>query len=95
MARRRTELEKQPEAGEDRFAPFAEVFTASAAADAAADTGGDAGGGPDGAPAGRARRRVDPRRIPRPTPKGSCPSRRTRGTSRRNSPLRPGRGCPG
>ncbi|MFD5510454.1 hypothetical protein ACFWIB_22080 [Streptomyces sp. NPDC127051] len=31
MARRRTELEKQPEAGDDRYAPFAEVFTASAA----------------------------------------------------------------
>ncbi|WP_329312570.1 DUF5666 domain-containing protein [Streptomyces sp. NBC_01278] len=45
MARRRTELEKQPEAGEDRFAPFAEVFTASAAADA----GAEAGGGPGGA----------------------------------------------
>ncbi|MER7466638.1 DUF5666 domain-containing protein [Streptomyces sp. NPDC097981] len=30
MARRRTELEKQPEAGGDRFTPFAEVFTASA-----------------------------------------------------------------
>lgn len=44
MARRRTELEKQPEAGEDRFAPFAEVFTASAAADAAAEAGGGPGG---------------------------------------------------
>ncbi|MFI5671713.1 DUF5666 domain-containing protein [Streptomyces sp. NPDC051704] len=31
MARRRTEAEKQPEAGEDRYAPFADVFTASAA----------------------------------------------------------------
>ncbi|MEV0991495.1 DUF5666 domain-containing protein [Streptomyces sp. NPDC049949] len=31
MARRRTELEKQPEAGDDRYAPFADVFTASAA----------------------------------------------------------------
>ncbi|MER6776206.1 MULTISPECIES: DUF5666 domain-containing protein [unclassified Streptomyces] len=30
MARRRTELEKQPEAGDDRYAPFADVFTASA-----------------------------------------------------------------
>ncbi|MFE3579707.1 hypothetical protein [Streptomyces vinaceus] len=30
MARRRTELEKQPEAGEDRYAPFADVFAASA-----------------------------------------------------------------
>lgn len=32
MARRRTELENQPEAGDDRITPFAEVFTASAAA---------------------------------------------------------------
>ncbi|MFE2551204.1 hypothetical protein ACFXGI_22035 [Streptomyces sp. NPDC059355] len=31
MARRRTELGKQPEAGEDGYAPFADVFTASAA----------------------------------------------------------------
>lgn len=31
MARRRTELGKQPEAGDDRYAPFADVFTASAA----------------------------------------------------------------
>ncbi|MFI6150025.1 hypothetical protein [Streptomyces sp. NPDC051109] len=31
MARRRTELEKQPAAGGDRYAPFAEVFTSSAA----------------------------------------------------------------
>ncbi|MFE5769663.1 DUF5666 domain-containing protein [Streptomyces sp. NPDC056485] len=31
MARRRTEPVKQPEAGDDRYAPFADVFTASAA----------------------------------------------------------------
>ncbi|MEV0415201.1 hypothetical protein AB0I68_31530 [Streptomyces sp. NPDC050448] len=36
MARRRTELEKQPEAGNDRFTPFAEVFTASAAGEGSA-----------------------------------------------------------
>ncbi|MGW2997579.1 hypothetical protein ACWDA9_39950, partial [Streptomyces sp. NPDC001193] len=33
MARRRTEPVKQPEAGDDRYAPFADVFTASAAGD--------------------------------------------------------------
>ncbi|KPI11212.1 hypothetical protein OV450_3172 [Actinobacteria bacterium OV450] len=43
MARRRTEPEQQPEAGGDRFAPFAEVFTASAAADPTADSGADSG----------------------------------------------------
>ncbi|MFE2144538.1 DUF5666 domain-containing protein [Streptomyces sp. NPDC059456] len=57
MARRRTEPEKQPETGEDRFAPFAEVFTASAAADTAAGSGADstgtrlAGAGPGAGPA--------------------------------------------
>ncbi|WP_330300203.1 DUF5666 domain-containing protein [Streptomyces sp. NBC_00503] len=38
MARRRTELEKQPhEAGEDRFTPFSEVFADSAADSATAE----------------------------------------------------------
>ncbi|MFE6846616.1 DUF5666 domain-containing protein [Streptomyces sp. NPDC057686] len=51
MARRRTETEKQPEAGDEPFTPFAEVFTASAATELAADSTGahltEAGPGAD------------------------------------------------
>ncbi|MEV7546377.1 DUF5666 domain-containing protein [Streptomyces sp. NPDC089915] len=59
MARRRTDLEKRPEAEGERFTPFAEVFTASA--DAHADTDPIADGIADGH--GPADRAEDPEQI--------------------------------
>ncbi|MFF2198763.1 hypothetical protein, partial [Streptomyces sp. NPDC058157] len=45
MARRRTELEKEPGVDGERFTPFAEVFTASADADTEAEAQADADAG--------------------------------------------------
>ncbi|MFD8141942.1 DUF5666 domain-containing protein [Streptomyces sp. NPDC059708] len=59
MARRRTDLEKRPEAEGERFTPFAEVFTASA--DAHAGTDAIADGIADGR--GLADRAEDPEQI--------------------------------